>query len=139
MPVERPDVVQGIAPGPLRAQEVVLVDGVDRRHLGVLRGGRGEPVVVVLIEIEPEPGLQGDPVARVETGEHVPEHPVVGVDVVLSGDGELERIGQVREPHCLPGGEVAPDVVDRNDRLLEDVLADDPTFAQPVVIEPAVA
>ena len=139
MAVERPHVVQCVTPGPLRGHEVVLVDAVIRGHLGVLRRSRAEPMVVVLIDIEPEPGLQRDPVACVVTGERVPEHPVVGVDVVLRGERDLERIGQVREEGRLAGGEVSLDVVDGDDRLLEDVLADDVILAERAVIDPAVA
>ena len=139
MPLERPHVVQRVAPGPVRGQEVVLVDAVDRGHLGVLRGDGAEPVERALLEIEPEPGLQGEPVARIDTGERVPEHPVVCADVVLMGERDLQRIGEIGEPRGLPGSEVPVDVVHRHHRLLEDVLADDVLFAQPGVIEPAVA
>ena len=74
----------------------------------------------------------------VEPGEHVPEDAVVGADVVLMGVSDLERIGQVGKANGLAGGEVPVDIVDRDHRLLHDILADDVVFAECVVVEPAV-
>ena len=95
-------------------------------------------MIGVLAQVEPEPRLQADAVVGVEPAEHIPEHAVVGGDVVLAGVRDLERIGQVREADRFAGGEVSPDVVDRDDRLLHDVLADDVVFTQGVVVQAAV-
>ncbi len=87
-------------------------------------------------EVEPQARLERQRVAGIHAGEHVPEDPVVGGDVVLGRRGDLERVGEVAEREGLPGGKVPSDVVDRDDGLLEDVLADDAALADGVIHEP---
>ena len=134
----RPRPVQRVAPRPLGEQVVVLIDPVHVCDFRVLRRGRVVSVEGPLAQVEAEPGLQRQGTGRIIPREDVPEDPVIGGPVVLAGVGDLERVGQVAQPHRLAGSEVPGDVVDRHHGLLHDVLADDVVFPDGVVIEPAV-
>src|SRR3989454_12032334 len=61
------------------------------------------------------------------------EHPVVGVAIELAVRGVAERIAVVPQADGLAGGEVPVDVVDRDDRLHQDILAQNVVFAEVIV------
>src|SRR5207237_2332965 len=57
------------------------------------------------------------------------------VDVVACLEGGLERVGVVAETDALARREVAGDVIDCDDRLRQDVLAEDAALATVIVRE----
>ena len=83
--------------------------------------------------------LECEATTGVQNRKRIPEAAVRGRDVVLPEVGDLERVAHVAQTGGLARGEIAPDVIDGDDRLLQHVLADDVVFAEGVVVEPAVA
>jgi len=135
--VERPGIVQRVAPRPVGGLLRGLVDGIGPTWLGVLRRDRIVPAEHLLREVEPEPGLDRQVLHEVQAAVHTAEHPVVGVAIELAVRGIAERIGVVPQADGLAGGEVPVDVVDRDDGLHQDILAENVVFAEVIVRNPA--
>src|SRR5207249_11874182 len=89
--------------------------------------------------VYPELRLECEATTGVQSGKRITETAIRGRDVVLPEVGDLERVAHVAQTGGLARGEIAPDVIDGDNRLLQHVLADDVVFAKGVVVEPAVA
>src|SRR5258708_21073298 len=106
----------------------VLVDRIGERRLGILREGRIVARESGLTEVESDAALEAQLRQDVEAAVHVSEDSIVLVDVVLRVEGFLERVALVAETRGLAPGKVPGDVVDRNDGLHQDVLAENTVF-----------
>ena len=141
VPARRTGVTQGIAPRPLGEIGVSLREGIAGGRLGVLGPGRRKTLERLLTHVEPEQGLERDLTREVETAVHVPEDPRETVAVVLAVVRVPEWIALIAQPHRFARGEMRPaDVVNRDDRLHQDVLPEDAVLGITggVVREPAV-
>ena len=133
-----PGIRQRVAPGPVRGPSVALRSSVDGNGLRILGcGGRVAPESSAR-SVDPELGLECEATTGVQNRKRITEAAVRGRDVVLPEVGDLERVAHVAQTGGLARGEIAPDIIDGDDRLLQHVLADDVVFAEGVVVEPAV-
>src|SRR5207247_6065563 len=84
-----------------------------------------------------EPRFRGQALHDLQPGKDIPENPIVGAPIELALPGVPERVAVIPEAHGLPGGEVAADVVHRDDRLRQDILTQDAVFPAVITRDPA--
>src|SRR5450759_370801 len=137
-PGKRLQVLRDIATDPIRRLEVVIKDRDRCVRLVVLRGGPTVPHGRVLSQIEPKLCFEGELRAQIQAAKHTPKDDVVFGYVVLRIKSILEGIARVDAGDAFAAGKITVDVVDLNDGLQQDVLAEDAAFTPVVIRDSAV-
>src|ERR1700704_3699906 len=83
------------------------------------------------MHVEPEVALERDRWGECIARKHVPEDSVVLAGVVLRSKGLVQRIELVAQATALAAGKISVDVIDRNDWLHQNALADDAFLGVP--------
>ena len=138
VPAERLHVPRRVAPGPIEELIVVLVDRGAGVRLGIFRRRGVESRECVLTHVEAKPALQGNLWGGVEAREHVPKDVEVLLYVVSVIVSERERVAGVAESRGFSAGKIPGHVINRNDRLQQDILAEDAALSEVVVRRAAV-